>query len=237
MQNNPIIKNDPTGHKEIDAGDCGEKLKKSPTNPPCTDQRDLTNWMARVLVDSAKNPMIKQIAESNKNGRPIRAMKDFVGVVKNNAYFDVKWNVQAEVGETIKLGNGWYEFSATGNILYGFYGSAAGFSPDMLYRGAGDAQVWDQVLYMLGKSEHPEYHTDPGPVLPPFYGDTVDDHYAVAIGINLFEQYQQSGSLTTSEFTATIDSNPNKHKMSPRNAPSDCQPASGNYPTDFFYNK
>ena len=242
MQNNPIIKNDPTGHKEIESGNCDAALKKS--TPPCPkgtkDRRDLTDWMARALVDSAKNPGIKHIARLNKEKSLLSAVQangEFTALVKNDAYFDVKWNVLDSVGHTIKLGNNWYEFSASGNIMYGFYGSAANFSPTALYQGAGAAQRFDDFLFSWGLSKHPEYHTNLGQLENPFYVDTEDDHYGVQVGIELYEQYQNTGTLTASDLAHALDTNPYKTKMNPQLSPSKCKPATSDYPTDAFYNK
>ena len=201
------------------------------------DKRDLTDWLARALVDSANNPGIETIALLNRNNNKGGAYGMFYELTHNNAYFDVKWNIQRELGDVVKLGDSWYEFSAPGNIMFGFYGTAAGFSPEELYKGAGVAQLIDELLYKAGLSKHPEYHTEPGPLHAPFYGDTTDDHYAIQIGIELYSQYNKSGSLTASDLADTLSIYPNKNNLAIRSAPTDYQPTEESLPTDAFYNQ
>lgn len=239
--NNPLLYADPSGHaplrREAGLGGVGSGGK---SGGGCKDKRDLTDWLARALVDSANNPNIKIIAKLNsrKNaGASLAAAERFFSMVHNDAYFDVKWNIRQEVGRAVKIGNNWLEFSTPGNIMFGFYGSAAGFSPRSLYAGGGVAQHIDYTQHQLGISEHPEESADLGPSGYPYYGDSEDDHYAIQFGIDLYKQYQKTGELTASDLTAALDRLPYKSKLNLLGAPSNCNPTKQNFPTNYFYNE
>lgn len=60
-----------------------------------------------------------------------------------------------------------------GNIHYGFVGTAAGFSPEILFMGGGYAQAGWKCIF----------------IGPQNYGDYPEDHYAIQQGIDLYNSY------------------------------------------------
>jgi hypothetical protein len=129
--------------------------------------------------------------------------------------------------KTVKIGDNWYEYSTPGNIIYGFYGKAAGFTDDELYRGAGTAQ---QIDYYWNKEG------DLGPTEAPFYGDTEDDHYAVRFGIYLYDNYYKNDKeLTKKELLDAFDNYEYADKMALRNKPENFLPRNKYYRANHFY--
>ena len=61
-----------------------------------------------------------------------------------------------------------------GNINYGFTGTAAGFSPEILFMGGGYANF---------------NHFDLRILIGPNYGDDANDHYYIQYGIDLYYEY------------------------------------------------
>jgi hypothetical protein len=133
--------------------------------------------------------------------------------------------IKNELGETVKFGSQWYEFSTPGNILYGFYGLAAGFAKQELHVGAGVAQWQDHVNK---GSEIGDWST---------LLDTSDDYYAIEFGFFLYENYYANdGELTESEFLEALSLFGDADKMAIKPTPEDPYiPAEDEYETDDFY--
>lgn len=146
-----------------------------------------------------------------------------MGLVSNGKKYDVKLGIKSDLGDKIKLGNNWYESSTAGNILYGFYGLAAGFSKDELHEGAGIAQLKD--LFVKG--------TLPGGPGTSF--DTEDDYYAIEFGFFLYENYYDDGVLTESEFLDALAKYEYADKLALVTKPNDDRPTPYNHPTKQYY--
>ncbi len=117
----------------------------------------------------------------------------FTEMVQDGAVWDFKDKIIDELGNPVRIGGQWFEYSTAGNILYGFYGTAAGFTPIELYIGAGVAQLADY------RREGAEIGTLATAL------DTSDGHYAVRFGIYLYNQTQAQGKpLTVWEFSALL---------------------------------
>jgi RHS repeat-associated protein len=231
-RNNPVNLVDPTGHEPGDICDRGY----------CNDKRDLTGWLAAVCVDAAESTEIKQIAGLNaapggivragtglivtsKAALKVEAYKDFYGLVSNGKKFDVKLQIRETLGETIQLGNNWYEYSTAGNILYGFYGLAAGFSKTELSGGAGLAQLND--IFAKGNI----------PGGPGTFFDTEDDYYAVLFGYFLYENYYGDGVLTESEVVDALSQFKYADKLAKKPEPPNIQLTPKKYPANQFYSQ
>jgi hypothetical protein len=196
-EGNPVNYTDPSGH-DIAYGD---------TFP---DKRDLTDWLPRAGVYMATDPVIREIKmlnNSNDANQKLVGYYKFYNVVRDGARFDVKDKILLNLGHDIKLGSNWYEYSVTGNILYGFYGSAAGYESEILHKGAGYAQITDNLRWLWAMSGLGTlFCADDAGLFPDFGGpahnfDTPDDYHAVEFGVWLYEKYYvPKGNLTTIDF-------------------------------------
>lgn len=172
--------------------------------------RDLLLWFVREANRNVRLPEVRSIrflnAAGNSSPAGVASKADafgmFIPLVKDSALWDFKDKTKAELGERIRLGGDWFEYSTPGNIHYGFVGAAAGFSLPELHAGAGVAQVRD--LLVKG-----------APVGSWTSGfDTEDDYYAVEFGHQLYEgAYTQDRRLTVSEFTALLVKYEHRDKM------------------------
>jgi hypothetical protein len=203
---------------------------------PIADKRDLTKWVVAASVDIAESSEMQSIYTMNASqklgfgGSTAKSIAwgTFYGSVSDGAKYDVKDKIKVQFGEDpIKIGNNWYEYSTAGNILYGFYGKAAGFSDDELFVGAGAAQIYDNKINKEG---------DLGPVDAPFYGDTTDDHYAIEFGIYLYNNYYVGdGILTISDLQNALDTFVHANELALGEAPKIFLPRYNEYRADRFY--
>ncbi len=122
----------------------------------------------------------------------------FIELVKSGAPWDIKIEMEKQLGRELVIGGEWFEYSTPGNIAYGFLGAALGFSKAEIYGGAGVAQAGDYATGCSGKSpcEIGPLYSPPmsrsgsprGPYSPAIFplGDTVDDAFAVRLGFELY---------------------------------------------------
>ena len=226
--NNPIRYNDPTGH----IPSCGSGRRCS---RPIGDKRDLTTWLVAAAVDIAESAEMQSIKSTNTTLAPsymginkAKAYATFEFYVKDGAKYDVKYKMlELFKGDPIKIGNNWYEYSTAGNILYGFYGKAAGFSEFELRAGAGKAQRDD-------------YNEDPergiGPCGYPYFCDTEDDYAAVGFGMYLYDNYyEKDNELTQADLLDAFENYEYSNDMALRDKPKVFQPRYFEYPVDRFY--
>jgi len=218
VQNNPLRYTDHTGHY-LDDG-CQMMGCSS-------DKRDLTSWTVAAAVDIVESKENKALETLNSTGiKPFKvaAYVSFYNLVADGQKYDVKDKIKGELGETIKLGDNWYEYSTPGNILYGFYGLAAGFSESELHAGGGVAQILDYLK-----------HGDiPGGPLTFF--DTKVDYYAIEFGFYLYtEYYENDGILTVEEFLDALEEFTDVEKLDIAPPPEDYYPAIEDYDEDVFY--
>jgi hypothetical protein len=218
--NNPISFNDPDGHAPCKPG--------FRCVTPIADKRDLTTWLLAAAVDIAESSDMYSVREAKALGLGGLAWARFIGVVKDGAKYDVKDRIKDQIGLDTKIGNNWYEYSTAGNILYGFYGKAAGFTEFELRAGAGAAQYAD-------------YKRDPeesgiGPCSPPYYCDTEDDYAAVGLGMYLYDNYyKEDKTLTRADLLDAFKKYEYSNQMNLVNKPKDYQPRYYEYRVDRFY--
>jgi hypothetical protein len=144
--------------------------------------------------------------------------------VKDGATYDVKDRIKDQIGLDTKIGNNWYEYSTAGNILYGFYGKAAGFTELELRAGAGAAQIRDHIV-----------EGDDIGIWQTYY-DTEDDYAAVGLGMFLYDNYyKKDKKLTKADLLDALESYENANKMALVNKPKDYQPRYYEYRVDRFY--
>jgi RHS repeat-associated protein len=135
--------------------------------------RDLTSWLVREMNANAKDSAISamwqwhvefdRLVHQNLITKisfypgylyydtliqPTR-VADWINLVKDGGRWDFKDRIQRELGDNVWLqtgGNGaggWFEYSVTGNIHYGYVGRAAGFTALDLHLGASYAEITD----------------------------------------------------------------------------------------------
>jgi hypothetical protein len=218
--NNPVLYVDPDGHAPCKPG------YRCVT--PIADKRDVTKWLVAAAVDIAESEEMQSVKEANSEFRKLDAIAEFESVVADGMKYDVKDKMLEEFkGDPIKIGDNWYEYSTAGNIIYGFYGKEAGWSDFELYAGAGKAQIEDHFLRDEG---------DLGPLRPPYYGDTVDDHFAVKFGIYLYDNYYaDDGILTVADLLDAFENYGYVDRMAIKERPKNFQPRYYDYPVDRFY--
>jgi hypothetical protein len=153
----------------------------------------------------------------------------FINLVGDGKKYDIKDKMLKYLqGKSTNLGNGWFEYSTAGNILFGFYGESVGFSPLELHVGAGYAQVQDFIL----NGDHPF----PGSIFTFF--DTPDDYYAVKFGGYLYQNYYiKNQKLTRDDLVEALQNFPDKDKLAHRPPPQDFEyePADYDLPPNWFY--
>jgi RHS repeat-associated protein len=217
--NNPVTLTDPDGHWPH----CSPGVR---CVTPIADKRDVTKWLVAASVDIAESEEMQSVKEANSEFRKLDAKAEFESVVADGMKYDVKDNMLEDLGRTIKIGNNWYEYSTAGNIIYGFYGKEAGWSDFELYAGAGIAQYDDWK----------RDEGDLGPPIPPFYGDTVDDHYAVKFGIYLYDNYYtDDGVLTVADLLDAFKNYTYADRMALVEKPKNFIPRYYEHPTNRFY--
>jgi RHS repeat-associated protein len=229
VQNNPLRYTDPTGHKP-----CWATEKYS------CDKRDVTKWLADALTDTASSAEIAFIysylsGESTKmdgSGNFLAAMAMYFQLVRPGGKYDVKLKIQGVLHtDVVKIGNNWYEYSTTGNILFGYYSNAAGFTLEEIQKGAGYVQKYD--YWRKGCPEDPKCDTVLG--TEDTYFDSPDDFSAIQFGHELFDSNAASdGVITADELTIALDDYAAPYPLDIKPDPGGFMPG-GPYPADYFY--
>jgi RHS repeat-associated protein len=220
-RNNPLKYTDPDGHVPCQSG------YRCVT--PIADRRDLTTWLIAAAIDISNSSDMDAVREAKAIGSGALAWGRFINLVKDGGKYDVKDKILDEIGLDTKIGDNWYEYSTTGNILYGFYGKSVGFTEFELRAGAGAAQLAD-------------YNEDPsrgrGPCDLIYFCDTKDDYAAVGFGMHLYDNYYKDDHILTKvDLLNAFDTYPDSDKMALINKPKDYQPRYYEYPVDRFYQK
>jgi RHS repeat-associated protein len=224
VEGNPINRVDPTGHDYRN-------------NQLLPDKRDLTNWLPRAAVYISTDPAmmeVKNLLASDVLGDNIDAYIKFNNLVKANARFDVKVKIEQALGKKIKLGENWYEYSITGNFLYGFYGVSAGFNEKILHAGAGKAQIDDLLKQIWNECDTRKYTELGG---PSHFFDSYDDYHAIDFGIWSYHNYlEQYGYFTEENFIEGLDTFEYSWELNRVEDPGDYIPASKFYAPNEFDN-
>jgi len=159
-------------------------------------------------------------------------MGGYIVLVMPNGKYDVKLGMEKLLNtQVIKIGSKWYEYSTAGNILFGYYSHAAGFTLQELQKGAGAVQVYDYYRHMcFANSECGA----PLGTQDTFY-DSSDDFSAIQFGYELFDSDAATdGIITPEEFTIALDNYSGPYPLDVRPDPGNYLPG-GPYPADYFY--
>jgi len=215
---NPVMFVDPSGHI------------------PLLNQYDLTNWFYEELKSAENHVYVKQIrvllSSVSIGGAEglidnLRGGLGWYFLVRDSAKWDFKHNIEERLQTESFIfqhegGYDWYEYSMPGNIFYGYIGSAAGFSPQMLHLGAGYAEVKDPDHVKRGESCCPDLCTIADPLagggmcialgcyyFNPAWKDTQYDdpmdYQAVEFGIRMYAATQ--GRISFSLFQTFLSNN------------------------------
>ena len=233
--NRPLNMIDPSGHCEIESYTSGGTCTPPPmpTQPQNGDSRDLTPWIVEELNFLPTIPESQTFATSFETSPGalspncmLCAYYYFYQLVADGAPLDVKDKILQEVGKVIKLGDSWFEYSTAGNILFGYYGAAWGFSSAELHSGAAVAQLQDFI-------RNP--NTPLGPRI-----DTTDDYYGIELGIILYnEGFAPDGTITSEEFVDILSTYEHANSlavMEPHVRALSIQNPNWPYSQGYFYN-
>jgi hypothetical protein len=193
--------------------------------------------LARALTDTAASEEIAFVSfylfgEGSKiTGAYFAGMAMYIQLVRPGGKFDVKLKIYSELGDTVKIGSKWYEYSTVGNILFGYYSHAAGFSLEEIQKGAGEVQRFD--YWRKGCPDDPRCDTALGG--DDTFSDSPDDFSGVQFGYELYTSEAASdGVITPDELATALDDFVAPYPLDVRPAPSDFVPG-GPYATDAFY--
>jgi hypothetical protein len=224
--NNPSSNIDPSGHKPCWA-----------TAHYSCDKREVTDWLARALTDSASSDEIEFVASylfgegSKTEGGAFAGWGMYFQLVRPWGKYDVKLKIADELGDVVKIGDKWYENSTPGNILFGYYSHAAGFSLLEIQKGAGEVQRFD--YWFQGCPDGPNCDTVLGTKAT--YYDSPDDFSAIEFGYELYASpAANDGTITADELTTALDNYVGPYPLDVRHAPANVLPG-GPYPASYFY--
>ncbi|NPV87857.1 MAG: hypothetical protein HPY45_17805, partial [Anaerolineae bacterium] len=196
-RNNPIRYNDPSGHDVgcvgYDASRCEntydkleKQLKKRNYNVT-----PVVEYIYGEMMRNSRSDLVKELRESNlsKNiPNRISALEKWANMVWPKHAWDHKPIIQqmersaGRSEEYQHAGTRKYHFDTWSNVHYGYVGSSAGFSREILLDGAGAVQL----LVDLSKGKN--IQTDPDVKGFRAY-DQRQDREAIQIGIELWHQY------------------------------------------------
>ncbi|MEO6062233.1 MAG: RHS repeat-associated core domain-containing protein, partial [Thermoflexales bacterium] len=203
-------------------GSSGGILPKPAKPKPAGSGYNVTGWLVNSMNLKQNLPIAQTTMALNKAQCNILmgcftkalALVPFYMLVRNGAPWDIKIEMELQLGPSVVIGAKWFEYSTPGNIAYGFLGAALGASKVEIYGGAGVAQARDFATGCSGKSpcEVRPLYSPPtsrsgsprGPYSPAIFplGDTVDDALAVRLGYDLYGA--TGGKATASALTVAI---------------------------------
>jgi hypothetical protein len=197
-----------------------------PTDPTdrswinCQDDRDLTNWLYRELIDAAtRNVDIADLRWSWKTilyPNPL-ALEGWASLVRDNHRFDFKHAIRNQFRSEIILFHTSTglpydaEYSVPGNIFYGYVGRSIGFWGWMLHGGAGwaegtdPAHVGDPNRWTISVCDWELFGFYANPDWADTLYDDPDDYQAVELGVRLWDKYGRG--MTESQLIRELEQN------------------------------
>ncbi|HIP72769.1 MAG TPA: hypothetical protein EYH05_15400, partial [Anaerolineae bacterium] len=183
------------------------------TSPFCDEswltRRDLTSWLVNQMNVNASGETAQTIRNLRQNGPDgfVTANATWYMMVRSNAPWDFKPDIQKEIGNQVILANTWYSFDVPANIHYGYVGRAIGFDRDWLLFGAGAAQI------KAGTSDRN---------WGAWYFDDPSDYTAVQVGMDLFDRYRYN--ITESNLATVLEERKSLLKLAPAQIPPGATP-------------
>ena len=163
--NNPLRYTDPSGRALCEDADCEIRWRQRSDGsyqpiglfPPGVpfDARDLTYYLYALINNNVDSPQILAISSLNTvaginpvlGGFHIAALWGFASLVGTDKVWDVKDQIEYELGEVTRLchagGCVWVDYSTVGNIHFGFLAERAGFANWETHLGASYAEITD----------------------------------------------------------------------------------------------
>lgn len=214
VNNNPIKFIDPSGHKICiyydENGNCVDSLseatkKKSKTsstvnasNSNSTSNPDVTLWLYEAIITEPN--WIKQNVDDlfkYDYARVVFTYGSHLLLFGNFARYDVKRKMYDVIGEDVVLcginGCKWVDYSAPGNILYGYLSASRGIPQSFSWLAGG-------ALEIKGSLTENEPYT--GTLAA--WGDNPGDKAGVDFGYELFSKYPNG--MTFNEFQSVLTS-------------------------------
>jgi RHS repeat-associated protein len=163
--------------------------------------QDLTSWLIDRMKENAASPIAAQMRQQWTHHEKVAALESWVSMVRPDAVWDYKKNLvtlRTRYGDNFTLGGFNLNYQTVANIAYGYTGSAAGFSSEVLQGGAGAFQ-----LYQHGIQQRDWKQVGPSST----YFDQPLDNWSVKFGIYLYGKYgSDTSKLTPDEFAKSLQS-------------------------------
>jgi len=119
----------------------------------------------------------------------VEAFAIFGYMVRQGGPWDPKPDIGKDYGFSQQIGDYWYYYDIWGNIMFGYLGTAAGFSESQLLEGAGLEQIGSSTGYAIHKRDSSYLpRREPGVSGLRAWDDPVDQ-VTTQIGINLWNAY------------------------------------------------
>ncbi|MGB3904696.1 MAG: RHS repeat-associated core domain-containing protein, partial [Anaerolineae bacterium] len=194
VTNNPVNLVDPAGLN-------GEE----PLDFLLWDPPPVVTWIRDEMVQNAQSDVLRSISDLNRRSKSLRGQP--AGRMKQAALLNFGWMVRQGgpwdpkpyIAENIpyynyhRIAGDFYYYDVWGNIMFGYLGTAAGFSESELLEGAGLEQIGSDTWYAI-------YYRDPCRLPRPRHGwsralrlwtwDHPEDRVTARIGMRLWSLYQ-----------------------------------------------
>jgi RHS repeat-associated protein len=154
VSNNPVNLVDPRGLNTSD-----------PLGSLLSDPPEVVRWIREEMVQNAQSHVLHMISTLNalsgrlphpfSTGAKLDALATFGWQVRQGGPWDPKRYIERRIPPHYyhKVGRHWYYYDIWGNIMFGYLGTAGGFSEDELLNGAGLEQIGSDVGYTLRYGE------------------------------------------------------------------------------------
>jgi hypothetical protein len=226
VNNNPVRYTDPTGH--YIAGNCNPMR-----NPNCdveeqneggSPQYDVTEWLVGTM-DSEVAWLDTFVSCSWWD--KVCLYRSHFNLFSDYGKYDVKRTMQNTLGDAVTLCGGWgckwVDYSAPGNILYGYLSASRGVPKIFSWVAAGGLEYYNSEK--LGQPYTGTWSS---------WGDNPGDKAAVDFGYKLYEMYPDG--ITLEDFKLALTSDLLNSFQQPSNTPGiPAHPSqSSGYPYGFF---
>jgi RHS repeat-associated protein len=237
--NNPVNYVDPSGRDGVGPGGLFPELHEQVEEAPSPDIPPVVRYIHEQMVDNARGPIVTFLWLLNlqssldnipdwpdwnpvlREGRRIPAVEDvsakitayvvFGYMVQPGGPWDPKTYIGRAFGYHQEIADHCYYYDIWGNIMFGYLGTAAGFSESELLNGAGLVQIPTDVKYAMEQND-PCRLPRPRPWYRLFYlwaWDHPEDRVTAKIGIRLWKAF--SLRFTPEHIIRAVDEAGDKH--------------------------